>query len=186
MHGVTVCILITISLTVMVHRKGRIPSNLCSPFIDPTDSLIEIKISTWLVKVFQWISLSFIIFMNIVLINHLKLSLAVGIIASKIKSGTITIQSILVTASNLICWLPSSIIYVTSLIVSKYSTELLIWTTVVITPINSIINPLFLILLHRRAKRKEKWYLFISYHDWYRHSTHTRDSRWGLIRNYHH
>ena len=140
----------------MVHRKRRIPSNLCSPFIDPTDSLIEIKISTWLVTLFQWIYLSFIIFMNIILNNHLKLSLKVGIITSKIKSGTITMQFMLVTASNLICWLPSGIIYVTSLLVSKYPTDLLIWTTVIITPINAVINPIFIMLLCRRAKRTKE------------------------------
>ena len=154
LHGSALNVLFAATLAVLVYKKGGIASNLCSSFTGPTDSIVEIRISTWLVTCLQLISLTFISVMCIALRKYLGNYLKANISGSKIKGKSITIQFLLVTISNLCCWLPSSMIYVTSLFVSKCFTSLIIWTTVVITPINSVINPIFLILLHQRRKEK--------------------------------
>lgn len=46
------------------------------------------------------------------------------------------------TTTNAICWLPSSAIYITSVIMDTYPTSLLIWNAILINPLNSVINPL--------------------------------------------
>ena len=55
-------------------------------------------------------------------------------------------QVVIVTFSNLMCWIPSNIIYISTSFMSKYQTDLLIWTTKAVTPINSMINPLVFVV----------------------------------------
>ena len=50
-------------------------------------------------------------------------------------------QLIITSTSNIICWFPANVIYLSAMFLSSYSIDLVIWTTVIITPINSIINP---------------------------------------------
>ena len=51
-------------------------------------------------------------------------------------------QFVLVTVTNVLCWLPSSAINIASLIMETYPTNLLIWNAILINPLNSVINPI--------------------------------------------
>ena len=51
------------------------------------------------------------------------------------------VQVCLITVSNVLCWIPSGISYLVVMSFEKYPINLIIWLTTVITPINSIINP---------------------------------------------
>ena len=55
-------------------------------------------------------------------------------------------QVVIVTFSNLMCWIPSKIIYISTLFMSKYPTDLFIWTTIAVTPLNSMIDPLVFVV----------------------------------------
>ena len=60
-------------------------------------------------------------------------------------SKTVLIQLVFVNVSNIICWLPSSIVLFSSLLHTKYPIQLLFWVVLVLTPTNSIINPCVLV-----------------------------------------
>ncbi len=60
-------------------------------------------------------------------------------------SGGLT-KFILVAFTNLICWVPSSVLLFMTLVWKQYPYILLIWTTMVIIPLNAIINPSVFVL----------------------------------------
>ena len=60
----------------------------------------------------------------------------------KKANSTVIIQIITLTISNIICWIPSGIIYLISTFSNKYPIDIAIWTPIVLTPINSIIDPI--------------------------------------------
>ena len=85
----------------------------------------------------------------IVLILHYKLIILSGT-SSKVLDGekknkrqkSVTINIILVGVTNAICWIPSSIFYIVSVFDIKTLVALLYWITLVILPINAMINPI--------------------------------------------
>ena len=128
----------SISVSLLFRMKYSIfPTSLCLPFI---------QILTILITSFRILSSIFISINYAILLKQLKISHAdLGILSNKTIKNLI-LQVMVVTSSNLLCWLPSDIIYISSLFQSKYSTDLVIWTTIAVTPINSIINPVVFIV----------------------------------------
>ena len=134
----------------MKHR-GLIPSNLCSPFIDTTDPIVSTKKTTFSIAISQAVALIFISITYFQLLKYLKEYYQRNITSSKgAISKYLILQLIIVTASNLVCWILSSIIYLSTLFLSQYSTDLLMWTTIAIVPINSIVNPIFFLVVSTR------------------------------------
>ena len=118
-----------------------IPSVLCLPFIDPSNSNIFIKIITIFIGICQILASLLICLSYLFLVTVLRQT-KYGLQKSKntSKSGVI-LQLLIVTASNLLCWIPSNTIYLLSLFLSRYPIDILIWTTIAVTPVNSIVNP---------------------------------------------
>ena len=127
-------------------------TSLCSPFIDPTDSNWLIKFITLFTAVFQISTSIFICAVYGILIRYLMDNSRRLEMSRKKSYVYLLIQLIAVTFSNLLCWIPSNIIYLSSLFMSRYPTDLLIWTTIAVTPINSIINPLVFIITTLKSK----------------------------------
>ena len=75
---------------------------------------------------------------------HLQMS-------GKISNLSLEIQLFVLTGSNILCCTPADCIYLTSMLLDKYPVDMMIWITIIITSINSIINPIVFILT-----RKEK------------------------------
>ena len=120
---------------------STLPTNLCLPFIDPTNSIIFIKILTMFIAIFQILASIFICITYAFLFKNLNLSkLNISKSYNRSHKG-LMVQLLVVTVSNLICWIPSNIIYLSSLFMSRYSTDSIIWTTIAVAPINSIMNP---------------------------------------------
>ena len=76
----------------------------------------------------------------------------------EVSDSILIIQLVVITVSNIICWFPSNSIYITAMFSSTYPISLLIWTTVIGLPINSLINPLTFIgvLLRQQIKHRKK------------------------------
>ena len=55
-------------------------------------------------------------------------------------------QFIVTSTSNIICWFPTNAIYLSAMFLSAYPINLVIWTTVIVMPINSVINPCVFLL----------------------------------------
>ncbi len=65
---------------------------------------------------------------------------------------------LLVNFTNFLCWVLSSILIYTSAVAKEYPISLLFWVTLILTPINSLINPCILRLnkldLAKKPKKK--------------------------------
>ena len=69
-----------------------------------------------------------------------------GAMSKKNSNKRLIIQIIIITASNILCWIPSGIIYLISMFMKQYPIEMVIWTTIAVTPVNSIINPIVFVV----------------------------------------
>ena len=127
----------------MKFTQVRLPLNLCLPFVDSTNSILLTKAIAWCVAIIQVIISVLILALHSLLVQNLRqYQMEMGQDKNKDHSDkTIIIQLALITVSNIICWLPTNIIYLTSLFLPRYPTDLVIWTTVLVTPLNSMINP---------------------------------------------
>ena len=138
------------------------PTSLCLPFIDPTHSVKLLQAVTVFVTTFQIISSLFICANYVILLTKLKSSQRQQEKSSKKSLKSVISQLVVVTVSNLLCWLPSDIIYLSSLFISEYSIDLVIWTTIVVSPINSIINPIVFIVTSARISFKKSLHSYIT------------------------
>ena len=90
--------------------------------------------------------------MHIVLVNKLKESQQN--IRKSVSDSVLIAQLIFITLSNILCWFPAKGIYAAAMCLSTYPIDLIIWTTIIGLPINSIINPsIFLITSGRKFIR---------------------------------
>ena len=117
------------------------PNTLClllSGSSITSDSAILYLLTTILMTC-QLLSLFLIIFLYYLLLNAIKSSQKN--LRKDGKSKTVSVRIILVTVTNMLCWLPSSIVYV--LLLSNYpvSPKTLSWVAVFILPINAALNP---------------------------------------------
>lgn len=138
-------ILLSCSLTItfFFHEK-MVPMALCSPFVDPAHTSKIIEVITWIMVCTHIVSSTFIILVYIFLLKYVWVSQKnVELLVSVKRSNVaLIIQIVIVTSSNIFCWIPSSIIYVLSMFMKEYPIDMIIWITIAVTPINSIINPL--------------------------------------------
>ena len=123
-----------------------LPTSLCSPFIDPSNSIFLIKVITISIGILQLVTSALICLIYSILVKDLRKTEETFNKSVSLNNFNLIIQILIVTSSNLICWIPSNIIYISTLFMSKYPTDLLIWTTISVTPINSIINPLVFVV----------------------------------------
>ena len=122
----------------------QVPFKLCSPLIDSTDSILLIKILSWLVVCLQICATCFIPSVYGMLIRKLLQSQSnfyKGTLENKSNRLLFT-QIIFLITSNILCWIPSSIIYIFYIYNPNFSSLLAEWAIIIIVPINSMINPL--------------------------------------------
>ena len=156
-----VCV-VSVGLTVQtwIITKGYgLPFSLCSPFVDPTNSLKIIDILTWVVSLSKTAACVFIFINYVKLIWNFKASQQkIAKAKSETKSNiSLIVQLVIITASNLLCWISTSAIYLAAQFLEKYPISMLIWTTVCVAPINSIANPvIFIMTTFRNIKRAQQ------------------------------
>ena len=124
------------------HVHNQVPNNLCSPFIDFTNSLLLVKYFNWFTVVSQTSTSTAIFVMHIILVKELyKAHKNVSKSKEKNDSRMIIGQLALITASNVLCWFPANGVFVAVMEVSTYSPKLLTWTVLAGMPVNSVITP---------------------------------------------
>ena len=144
---VSICVvtfLASLSVTLASnYTQTKISISLCLPFSDPTGYVMIIKIVTWFVVLSQMSSSVVIVVLHILLVIELKKN-QTKINSSKVHGVSNTlliIQLVTITASNILCWIPANSIFVSAMFLPTYPTDLIIWTTVIGLPLNSVINP---------------------------------------------
>ena len=151
---VSLCVCLTLTLIVGVAYQlvySAIPTNLCLPLVDPTNTNIIMKILTIFITLSQVIATIVITIAYSSAIWQRQYNKA-KISQSKSKSSSsMVVQLLILTLSNISCWIPSGIIYFTSMLLETYPTDMVIWTTIVVLPINSIINPAVFVTLYIKS-----------------------------------
>ena len=145
----TITATFTISMTfVMKYFYTKVPLYICSPFVDPTNSVTLMKALTWFIAFFQVITIIFIVATyNFMLKEIRKCKQYIQKHMSKNQNAiSMTIQLIIITGSNILCWIPSITIHTIPMFMDQYPINMIIWTTVAVSPINSIINPIVFIM----------------------------------------
>ncbi len=73
---------------------------------------------------------------------------------SKEKIMSLPVQLFVITFTNLACWLPTSGVYIAALSLEQYPIDMVIWTSVCVMPINSLINPIIFVFpsIHVRCE----------------------------------
>ena len=89
------------------------------------------------------------------MVQHIKESQA-NIGPKKSVSVGSTIQIILLTLSNVLCWLPSSTVYLAALFLERYPIEMTMWTTGIVMSLNSVINPIIVLIFMKLQYKKKR------------------------------
>ena len=141
---VILSLVICLSFTIILKIHFRIlPTSLCLPFIDSLKSVFMIKIIVWSSILTQSMLSIVIVIVYILLALSLyaKKDNDLNQKSTHISYKSLILQLILITVSNISCWFSTNGIYTMTMILSKYPTQLVIWSTVILMPINSIVNP---------------------------------------------
>ena len=117
-----------------------------------------VTIITWVVVITQTVSSFSIISMHILLARKLKESKKT---MRKFKSNNdsdvlLVVQLFVITASNILCWFPANGIYLAAMFLSTYPIDLIVWTSVICLPLNSVMNPSVFIITSVRKFIKSK------------------------------
>ncbi len=137
----TVWLLDTLSLNKVKRRF------LCSPFVDLSHTLVVPMILTFL-KVFWEVASLVCIFTS-----YFNFFQSISKSQDKMKASTskaasnvpFYIQIIPTTVSSTLGWIPSAVVFILCLFLKRYSLNVLFWTTIVIVPLNSLVNPIVFI-----------------------------------------
>ena len=138
------------------YTHKNVPIHLCLPFVDPSDSFLMIKVITWFVALSQTASSVIILIMHALLVKILKDSKRHERISKPSDDSSLIVHLIVITTSNIISWIPANGIYITAMFLPTYPTDLIIWTTVIGLPLNSVINPFIFIIASLRKYIKER------------------------------
>ncbi len=149
------CAAITLVLKSTVYK---LPFSLCTPFFDPTLTTIMFKVLTAAVTALQVTDSLAVILCYLLLVAEIRRSeKKSGKCKQSNLSKSLVIQLSIVSCTNIICWFPSNTIYLSSIFLSNLSPKLIIWTTVVGTPLNSMFNPLVFLWATLRSAKKMNW-----------------------------
>lgn len=150
---------ITIVLLFSLYENSM-PMRLCLPFLDPANCSLLSKLFAWFSATTQVTNSAFILLLYISLGMYLQ---KMHHQAKEIRaSGGFSLNSVLaqlviVSVSNVICWCPTSILYISAMFLPRYPVHLVIWATVCVTPMNSVINPLvFMSTTWKKASHQRK------------------------------
>ena len=141
LYGTSAVIIIILTTTAHI-LYNTVPLSICSPFVDPTNSVMLTKFITLLTVITQFIAVIFILAAHITMLKNIRKSrecVHKDMIYEPFDRKLLS-QVIIVSGTNILCLIPSGTTYLLSMFLDKYPIDMIIWTTVAVTPINSIIN----------------------------------------------
>ena len=151
----TFIFIFSLSLVITLFTKNNyklMPFHLCFPFLDPSNSVLIIKIHTWMIFIIHVcaiISMATVYRLTLKAVHNANDNLDIRI--SKKKSySAINIQLIVFITSSIICWIATDITYITCIFLERYSIEMIIWIVAAVSPINSLINPVMFTIMKFR------------------------------------
>ena len=144
--------IVTLSSVVLMTTINRLPqihNNLCLPFVDPTNSNLMVKVIAWSTGLMQVVTIVLIAFIHILVIKNVKESQKkIGQYKSYQQTTTaLSIQLFILTLINMLGWITSSAIYISTMFQSTFSNDLIVFATIIALPFGSIMNPAIFLLL---------------------------------------
>ena len=137
---------ISFFLTCLIRFNSIIlPTPLCMPFIDPTHSILLMKIITMCIVITQTSSSVTIIIMFWLLITQIKKS--AKHFGMKRKNDKLFTMLVLTACSAITCWLLPNFMYLVAMFVPQYPYSLVVVTVALILPFNAIFMHSILILM---------------------------------------
>ena len=153
MLGFSLICLFSIISGIMVTFQGGCPDILCLPFADPTKNSKFIQVIIYVVAAVQIFTIFATSSMYFLMLTSIQKS------GKNIKSDTrshsinvVLIQMIILSLLKVICWISSSVIFITAFVMDKYPLLMIYWTIILIVPINAIAIPI--VLSFTALKRK--------------------------------
>ena len=142
-------LVLSTALTVTTKILSKVlPLNICTPFTDPTCSHVPISVVTWFTVFSTMLASAAIIWMHMMLVSNLEKSQQnIRRSTSNDNNATLVFQLIAVCVSNILCWVPANIVHLSAMFLSKYPIGMIVWTTVAVAPINSLMNSLIYIVV---------------------------------------
>ncbi len=136
---------------------AEVPFVLCLFTIDITKSII-ITVLVVVVCVVQIMSCISICTIHSALVHTMvKTPTEKPLQRSKQSSSvSIIVQLVVLTLSCILCWIPSDTILILSVCLNNYPLDMLMWTSTVVVPFNSVVNPLVFMTLKLRSWVRNK------------------------------
>ena len=127
---------------------GTMANVYCSPFFYPSKTFFMTKALTLVIIsiLFLAFSLNLIVHMKLVMVTHKSQGKHIRTNSKKSKSKILIIQIICITFSHLLCWIPDIVIYLLIYFMEKYPMEMILWKSVCISPLNSILIPFIFVM----------------------------------------
>ena len=149
-------------LFIKTQKNSALPNSLCNVFYDTTGSTLSNVLVILLAGAQIAVTISIFVLYLFLIINIRKAS---GVLSSTnvFKMKDVVFQILLLTGSNILCWIPSAIIYLLSFYLKNYPKNLMTVTTILIIPINSIINPILIASTNHRSKSSFTFRSYSSY-----------------------
>ena len=115
--GISLAFSVFVTLMIKFTYK-YLPTMFCLPFIDPTNAFLLTKIVTWFIIIIQSITSIVIILIFVILFRILQKSKVKGMKSP--SAFQLVLQLYLITVSNILCWFPVKIVYITSMFLLTY------------------------------------------------------------------
>ena len=135
------------------------PTSLCFASFDPSSFSLVLQITATALASYQ-LSMSPAVLASHCFIGHgikesAKATKAQG--KTNVGKGTVT-KLVFGSVSNLVCWLPASIIFLVIMITDRFPLDLMSWTLVAVVPVQTILSALgsISISLHHHTIHKMK------------------------------
>ena len=125
---------------------------LCILIGDSSEST-TVKMLTLLQSIYQILACMFIITVYCLLIAETKR------LKAKVKqklSNALIFQIVSLSVSNILCWLPSAVIFIFTFFIRTFPVKMLTWTIIAVVPVNSLINPIIFQILAIKGYLKER------------------------------
>ncbi len=155
--SITLSILVTL---VVKFLKIVLPTTLCLPFADPSNSIILTKVMTVsLCNFHTCLSITILYFHYQTVRNVQKQETHIANFKSKpVDSKKTLVMQLLITSIFMaMCWVPANIIYIYSTFCSLYPIKMTVWVSIAVVPLNSFVQPVvFMLCLIRQKRRAQK------------------------------
>ena len=146
--------LFSVCIALYSQTNGYTNNKLCSPFIDPTKSLLQAKVLSFFAAVFHAIIIVSMPLIYLLLYTKLKQLQKSNIFNSTVRAYSFRfglLRSVLIAIPNVACWILSDTLFISFLFIPYRNTEILTWGKIFILPLTGIVNPIFFLITVKRS-----------------------------------